>query len=338
MFTFEIVNMGNAALRELSVIDELTSEDIANTTVVVDAHNWLYKYMLPVVQYTDTRAYTTENGVELPVLIGATQGMKKFFEHNLTPLFVFDGGYHTEKQSEVDDRKTKKKTAKSKADEARKQGDNIRAAQLDAQSKRLTDAMVDATKQLLEHFDVNYTTAPTAGESQAAYIARQEEGVHYVISDDYDSLLFKAPCTVRNFTSSDRSLEGLDFQETLMNLELTHNQLVDCAILCGTDYNEGVYGYGPKTSVKAIKEYGDIQTMIEENEIDDIQNLNTIRNIFLQPQTNSEYSVPKTVPDPDIDSIKQFLKDEQIDFSEVETTINSIEELISQPSLEDWGI
>lgn len=330
--------MGNASLRDLSVIETLDKEDIANTTVVVDAHNWLYKYMLPVVQYTDTKAYTTENGVELPVLIGATQGMKKFFEHNLTPLFVFDGGYHTEKQSEVDNRKEKKKTAESKASEARKKGDNIRAAQLDAQSKRLTEAMVDATKQLFDYFDVEYTVAPTAGESQAAYIAREEEGVHYVISDDYDALLFKAPCTVRNFTSSDRELEGLKLEATLDNLELTHTQLVDCAILCGTDYNDGVYGYGPKTSVKAIKEYGDIYAMIEEDEIEPIENLETIRKIFLEPQTNSQYTVPQTTPDPDIQAIEEFLKSEQIEFSQVEPTLSSIQDLISQPNLEDWGV
>lgn len=329
--------MGNSDLRSLSSITETTEEELAGRVVFVDAYNWLYKYMLPVVEYTYDREYTTDDGVELPVLIGATRGMKRFFEHNITPIFIMDGESHTEKQGELDKRREAKENARKKAENARENGENLHASKLDARSKYLTEAMVDATKKLFEHFDVQYMIAPQAGEAQAAYMAQNEDGVHYIVSDDYDSLLFKAPVTLRNFTSADRPLEALNFSDTLDENDVTYEQLIDVAILCGTDYNEGVYGYGPATAVKKIQEHGDIYTLCEEED-EEIENLETIRQIFLSPSVTDEYDVDVShTPEPDFDAIRQFLfEDCEIAKDSVSSTLESMEEFNNQPDLDNW--
>lgn len=329
--------MGNSDLRSLGSIIEIEEEDIAGGVVLVDAYNWLYKYMLPVVEYTDDREYTTEDGTELPVLIGATQGMKRFFEHNITPIFIMDGGAHSEKQEELDKRRKAKENAQKESQKAKEEGEDFYASKLNARSKNITEEMIAATEELFKEFDVEYITAPQAGEAQAAYMAQQEPGVHYVVSDDYDSLLFKAPVTLRNFTSSDRPLEALDFEDTLEENGITYTQLVDVAILCGTDYNEGVHGYGPKTSVKEIQKHEDIYTLCEEENVE-IKNLDVIRSIFLSPEVTDEYKINTShTPEPNFESIRELLFDTyDISKDSVGSTLESIEDITRQPSLDEW--
>ena len=45
----------------------------------------------------------------------------------------------------------------------------------------------------------------------------------------------------------------MELEKILANLDLTRNQLIDIAILVGTDFNEGIKGIGAKTGLKLIK-------------------------------------------------------------------------------------
>lgn len=327
--------MGNSDLREICSITPFSYKELSGQTVVVDGHNWLYKYMLTAARYNDRKDYTTSEGVELPVLIGATQGLQRFFEYNITPLFILDGVHHEAKKAEVSQRKKQKEESAKKAKGAKERGEYIKAAKLNARSKYLTDDMITAVKKLFDHLDVTYSTAPSAGEAQAAYIAQKEDGIHHVISDDYDSVLFRSPSTVRNFTSSKRELELLNLEETLQKTDFEYKQLVDCAILCGTDYNPGVQGYGPKTSIKEIKKHGDIFTLIEQNDLE-IEDIETIREIFTNPNVSDDYTLP-VVPNPQIQEAREYLKEKEINLSKVIPALETIEEEDSQPTLNDWA-
>jgi flap endonuclease-1 len=54
--------MGNAALRQLAVIDEISFDAVAGSVIAVDAHNWLYRYLTTTVKFTRDAAYTTDEG------------------------------------------------------------------------------------------------------------------------------------------------------------------------------------------------------------------------------------------------------------------------------------
>ncbi|MCS5538178.1 MAG: hypothetical protein NZ770_08730, partial [Candidatus Poseidoniaceae archaeon] len=58
-------------------------------------------------------------------------------------------------------------------------------------------------------------------------------------------------------------------------------QLVDLAIMIGTDFHPGIKGIGPKTGLKLIKEHGDIETICAVKEREIPENLPEIREIFL---------------------------------------------------------
>src|SRR2546429_7794984 len=50
----------------------------------------------------------------------------------------------------------------------------------------------------------------------------------------------------------------------LAHYNITREQLIDLAILIGTDFNEGIKGIGPKKALKLVSEFGSIENMPAE--------------------------------------------------------------------------
>jgi len=184
--------MGNSDLRSLASISEIPFSELEGSVVAVDAHNWLYRYLTTTVKWTNDEIYTTESGDEVANLIGVVQGLPKFFEHDMVPIFVFDGGVTELKDDEVERRREQRRDAEKQLEEAKERGDSVAAARLEARTQRLTDVIQTTTRELFDILDVPYVEAPAEGEAQAAYMNRIGD-VDYVGSEDYDTLLFGAP-------------------------------------------------------------------------------------------------------------------------------------------------
>ncbi|MFB6201856.1 MAG: flap structure-specific endonuclease, partial [Halorhabdus sp.] len=187
--------MGNADLRDLAVIEPLAFDELAGSVVAVDAHNWLYRYLTTTVKWTSDDVYTTETGTEVANLVGVVQGLPKFFEHEVTPVFVFDGAVTDLKDDEIQRRREQRERYEADLEAAREEGDAIAVARLESRTQRLTDVILDTTRELLALLDVPVIDAPAEGEAQAAHMARQGD-VDYVGTEDYDALLFGAPLSL----------------------------------------------------------------------------------------------------------------------------------------------
>jgi len=325
--------MGNEDLRSLAAIEDVAFEDLDGTVVAVDAHNWLYRYLTTTVKFTRDHKYTTEAGEEVANLIGVVQGLPKFFEHDLTPVFVFDGAVTELKDDEVAKRREQRERYEEQLEDAREAGDSVRVARLDSRTQRLTDTIVETTRDLLALLDVPVVDAPAEGEGQAAHMARQGD-VDYVGTEDYDALLFGAPYTLRQLTSKGDP-ELMDFEATLDATGLTWEQLVDAAILMGTDFNEGISGIGPKTAVKLLQEHGDLFGVLDERG-EHIDHADRIRSLFLDPAVTDEYDVPDDI-DPDIEAARAFVTEEwEVDAEEVRRGFERIDESVVQTGLDRW--
>ena len=324
--------MGNADLRELAVIEEISFEEVAGSTVAVDAHNWLYRYLTTTVKWTSEGAYTTADGTEVANLIGVVQGLPKFFEYDLTPIFVFDGAVTELKDDEVEKRRQQREQYEDDLEAARERGDSVAVSRLESRTQRLTDTIVDTTRELLELLDVPVVDGPAEGEAQCAHMARQDV-VDYAGTEDYDSLLFGAPLTLRQLTSKGNP-ERMDLQATLERHSLSWEQLVDVAILCGTDFNEGISGIGPKTAVSLLNEHGDLFAVLDARE-EEIDHADRIRNLFLDPAVVDVN--PETTVEPDVDAAREFVVEQWgVDQSEVERGFERIEDAIVQTGLDNW--
>jgi flap endonuclease-1 len=325
--------MGNADLRDLAAIDEVPFDDLSGSVVAVDAHNWLYRYLTTTVRWTSDSIYTTADGEEVANLVGVVQGLPKFFEHDITPVFVFDGDVVSLKDDEVEQRRAEREQREERLEAAREEGDAVAVARLESQTQRLTETILATTREVLELLDVPVVQAPAEGEAQAAHMAR-EGAVDYVGTEDYDALLLGAPLTLRQLTSKGDP-ELMDFEATLAGLDVTWEQLVDAAILMGTDFNEGISGYGPKTAVKAVREHGDLWGVFEADDVY-VDQADRIRDLFLEPAVTDDYAFEREI-EPDVEAARAYVCEEwEVAEDEVERGFERIEQSVVQTGLDRW--
>jgi flap endonuclease-1 len=327
--------MGNADLRQLAVIEEKPFAELGGSIVAVDAHNWLYRYLTTTVRFTASSIYTTDAGEEVANLVGIVQGLPKFFEADVTPVFVFDGGVTDLKDDEVESRREQRERYEDELEAARTgEADAAEIATLESRTQRLTPTIQETTRELLALLDVPIVEAPAEGEAQAAYMARRGDA-DYAGSEDYDTLLLGAPYTLRGLTSTGDP-ECMDFERTLAELGLTWEELVDAAILMGTDFNDGIDGIGPKTAVKLIEEHGDLWGALDARD-ESIPHADRIRELFLDPAVTDEYDYDTDI-DPDVEAAKRYVTDEwEVPTDEVARGFERIEAAALQTGLDRWS-
>ena len=130
--------------------------------------------------------------------------------------------------------------------------------------------------------------------------------------------------------------------QNLALLGITREQLIDIAILVGTDYNDSVKGIGPKTALKLVKKHSTLEAIEEERGEKFDFPYDEIRDIFLKPP-KIDLETPKWT-DPQPDAIKRILCKEH-DFSEtriekslerLQTALEEIRGSSHQSSLSDF--
>jgi len=322
--------MGNSDIRDIAYLEQEPYSSVKGETVAVDGNNWLYKYMTIFSRYNQPRLFKTEEGVKLPNLLGIPVGMKKFYKYNITPVFVFDGGFREEKQDEVDARRSAKETARENQKEA---SGSIDEAKYRARSQRITDDILQTTLTLFKFYNVQFTIAPKSAEEQAAYMSRESSTITKVLSDDYDALLFKSPYTIRQFTNSESYIEIMDYERTLSETGLTHDQILAAAFLMGTDFNDGVHGIGPKTSVKKVKNKSrDELEEILYNEGLSEEKIYTLYDIFsLSSHVSNTFPEPSQLQKPETDNILEYIESK---ITLTDRTQSAVEDI---HSVHDWG-
>ena len=130
-------------------------------------------------------------------------------------------------------------------------------------------------------------TAAAEGEAQAAVMAAKGQ-LDVVATQDWDALLYGSPVLVRNLMDDGTKRYGrvvhaqsIDLSEMLASNELSREQLVDLAIMIGTDYHPGIKGIGPKTGLKLIKKHGTLEAVCEAKDKEVPERLDEIREVFL---------------------------------------------------------
>ncbi|MEM0131040.1 MAG: flap endonuclease-1 [Saccharolobus sp.] len=281
-----------------SVKREINFSELKGKKVSIDAYNAIYQF-LAAIRQPDGTPLTDLQGRITSHLSGIFYRTINILEENIIPIYVFDGKPPERKREELEKRRKNKEEAERKLEKAKLEGKIEEVRKYSQATIRLTNDMISEGKRLLEAMGIPIVQAPSEGEAEAAYI--NSIGMSWTAaSQDYDSILFGAKRLIRNLTiSGKRKLPNKDVYveitpeliETdllLKKLEITREQLIDVAILIGTDYNPGgIKGIGPEKALKIIKKYGKLEKAIEYGEIPKIQitfDINEIRNLFLNPQ------------------------------------------------------
>lgn len=311
--------------------------------IAIDAFNTLYQFLSTIRQPDGTPLKDSEGRITSH-LSGILYRVTNMFEIGIKPIFVFDGEAPEFKKMEIEERKKRRAEAEEKWVVAVQSGEEYAKKYAQA-SARVDEFVVETSKRLLDYMGVPVVQAPSEGEAQAAYMVAIGDA-DFVGSQDYDSLLFGGPRLARNLAiTGKRKLPGkniyvdvnpeiIQLEENLKRLGITREQLIDIAILCGTDYNDGVHGVGAKKAYNYIKAHGDIFRVLKVLKAE-IRNVEAIREFFLNPKVSRDYVVE--FREPKKDKIVEMLCEEH-DFSKdrVEKALEKLKFKPSQFTLERW--
>lgn len=318
----------------VKVVNDL--RELSGKAIAIDAYNALYQF-LAAIRQPDGTPLMDRKGRITSHLSGLFYRTINIVEAGIRPVYVFDGKPPELKAKEIAERMKIKEEARKRYEEAVRSGDVEAARKYAQMASRLTSEMVDASKELLSAMGIPWVQAPSEGEAQAAYMAKKGD-VWAAASQDYDSLLFGAPRLVRNLTISGRRKlpnknvyieikpEVVYLEKVLNNLGINREQLIDIAILVGTDYNpEGIKGIGPKQALRLIKTYGSLEKALKVIPSASFPvEPSKIKELFLNPEVTDNYQLKWREPDPE--KIAAILVKEY-DFSE-ERVRNAVERLM----------
>jgi flap endonuclease-1 len=306
----------------------------------IDANNALYQF-LTIIRQPDGTPLMDGRGRVTSHLSGILFRLASFMEKGIKPVFVFDGKPTALKQATIDERRKLRDTAGAKWKEAMERGDKEEAYKQARSSTRVDAAIIENSKQLLGLMGIPVVQAPGEGEAQASYMVAKGDA-RYVVSQDYDTLLFGAPLLVRNLTVSGKrkirgrqitvSPERIVLTDTLAGLHLTREELIEIGILVGTDFNPGVEGVGAKTGLKIVQKGGFAAKLKEKQPDFDPA---PVMEMFLHPPVTDEYSL--AAGHPDAEGIRRMLCD-GYDFSpeRVEKAMEGFTVKAGQKTLESW--
>jgi len=329
-------------------------ENLFNKVISIDAFNTIYQF-LAIIRQRDGTPLKDYQGNVTSHLSGLFYRSINFLEHNIKPVYVFDGISSELKLDTIKERKKIKEEARKKMIEAQDAEDFKEAKKFAQLTSKLDAGMIEESKKLIESMGIPIIQASSEGEAQSAYMV--EVGDAWACaSQDYDTLLFGGERLLRNFainrskkvrdTTVTLDIEYVSLSKFLKNLEINREQLVEMGILIGTDFFPGIKGIGQKTALDLIKKYDSIENILK-NKIKvgskeillDLNLVEQVKKIFLIPDVKKDYVEPKSKKI-NFERIEEILIEEH-NFSKqrVENALDRLRKLDSskiQVSLDDF--
>ncbi|HEX2065839.1 MAG TPA: flap endonuclease-1 [Candidatus Thermoplasmatota archaeon] len=324
------IDLGDVVVRR-----PVTLAHFSGRRLAVDAWNILYQFLSSIRQPDGTPLMDREGRVTSH-LAGTLYRTAALVEAGIKPVFVFDGAAPKLKRETLAARAMRKEKAQAEYAQALEAGDLEAARTKAQQTSRLTAPMVLQAQELLRALGVPVLQAPGEGEAQAAWMCRQGL-VDGAVSQDFDALLFGTPLLVRHLaTGGRRKLPGkqvwvdvqpeeIPLQDSLAALGLTREQLVDAALLVGTDFHPGVKGIGAKKAIALIQKEGSLEALLarlragpapasaaerailEQQEA--LADREAVRAIFLEPAHAEVQPADLALRAPDADAVRRLMVD-----------------------------
>ncbi len=340
-------------IRDIIPKTEIELESLKGKTICVDAFNTLYQFLSSIRQMDGTPLMDEQKRITSH-LSGILYRNAALLEQGIKLVYVFDGKAPDLKARTHKKRKAARELAGEKYEEAKQDEDIMGMKRYSSQLVRLDDEMIRESKELLEAMGIAVVQAPSEGEAEAAFLAKNQE-VYASASQDYDSLLFGAPLLIQNLTLARKrktisgykeiNPELIDLKKVLDRLEISLDQLICLGILVGTDYNpKGIPGIGQKKALQIVQKYDspvmifkEMQEKINSLPEEDKFDWQEIFYLFHKPDViQAEIKFPKLNPE----KIKEILFEEH-SFSEERIDkqierLKKVDEESKQTGLKKW--
>lgn len=312
------------ALGDLVPREPTTLSAWSGKWIAFDAWNILYQFLSSVRQ-RDGTPLMNERGEVTSHLAGVLYRTSNLVEAGIKPVWVFDGKPHSLKLETLAARAERRRLAEEGRVAAVEAGDMETALSKAKQTSRMMAPMAEQAMQLLRALGLPVIEAPMDGEAQAAWMCA-EGHVAAVCSQDFDSLLYGSPTTLRNVTVSGRrkvpgkqvwtdlAPEAVHLSAVEAATGLSRERLIDVALLVGTDFHPGVKGIGPKKALQLVLTNDGLEPLLERlaahpdsaksaaervilEQHEALADRDAVRTIFLEPAHTDDFDLTLRRPD-----------------------------------------
>ncbi len=287
---------------------KITFENLLNKKIAIDAFNTIYQFLAIIRQRDGTPLKDFEGNVTSH-LSGLFYRSINFLEHNIKPIYIFDGKPSILKMETIEKRRKIKKEAQIKMVEAQEKGDMREAKKFAQMTSKLDTNMIEESKKLIKYMGIPIIEALSEGEAQSAYMV-QNGDAWACASQDYDTLLFGGKRLLRNFavsrskkvknTTISLDIEYISLIKVLEHFNISKEQLIEMGILIGNDFFPGIKGIGQHKALELIKKYKSLENILnnkevilKDKEILNLELLEQVKKIFLHPKINKDYPTLK---------------------------------------------
>lgn len=136
-------------------------------------------------------------------------------------------------------------------------------------------------REMLDVLNIQFCISPDNQEAESLCVLLTNEGiVDAILTEDTDAIAYGAKKMLFNVNFRQETVESLELENILNNLDITYSQLKDWCIMCGTDYNKNIPMVGPKKAYDLIKKHGNLETIEIHGKNIDVLNYPITRNLF----------------------------------------------------------
>ena len=323
--------------------ESIDFKDLTNKRIAIDFSNTAYQFLSSIRQQDGTPLMDSKGNIT-SVYTGILTRFTNLMQKDVKLVVVFDGKPPILKIKTQEERELKKQHAEKKLALAHEDEDLEAISKYSKQTARLSRDIIQTSKDLVKALGLPIIQAPSEADAQMAFM-NEKDDVWACGTSDIDCLLHGAKRLVTNLTLSQKrrlpsgayiktTPEMISSEKVLSSLNINQDQLIVISILCGTDYNQGIHGIGPKKALKLVQTYHDFDEVFKAANAD--FNWKKIYATFKSMPIMKNYQLK--FQEPNLEAVKKILVDKH-EFSE-ERVESSIEKITkrdkSQKGLGNW--
>ena len=222
-----------------------------------------------------------------------------FREHNIIPLFIFDGKPPKEKDDLLKQRKDGKKEAETKYNELKNSLDDVSEYEkkhlessmlaLKKEFIRVRHTDIENVKLLIQAYGVSYIEAPGEADKLCAKMVCKHKA-YACLSEDMDLFVYGCHRVLRYLSLLKKKVVIYDLKGILTDMKMSFDEFQSICIVSGTDYNIDMENNTNLTqTLKHFKKYK--QLLSNQNQSNDNDNDND--NVNDKKNKNKKYKKNK---------------------------------------------
>jgi flap endonuclease-1 len=257
--------MGIKYLNKLVHKTNLDINTLINTTVAIDAQNWVHTYLAVArkIVYT-TDIFSSEDLIFKELYRFLVDYISRLSTYKIKPIFVFDGTSPPEKKLVLEKRKAKNEARRLEVEtlyEQIKSNSHLIPQLKKALVKYKPKFDFALFKQFLASLNISYIQAVSESEQLCSMLCR-EKIVSIVVSKDTDVLAYLCPyaCDFKFSTC-------VRLNDVLGDLKLEPEVFVDVCIMAGCDFNTNIPNYSVMKAYNLLLECNSIDNLPKKFDI-----------------------------------------------------------------------